>query len=103
MTEETKMDSELSKAVATILHHQVRKTLMSDFQLTRESVRQEARSIVQDAVDKKINELISSGAIGRMVGDALAKYNLASMIDKEIKYSVGKLVHDSLQISFNKE
>jgi hypothetical protein len=97
-----KMDSELSAAVATILHHQVRKTLMGDLGLTRESVQREARAIVEDAVKKSIGTLIDSGAIQRYINDYLTKQlNLRDLCQAEVKRSVNSIVEQKLNVHLN--
>lgn len=97
-----KLDHELSQAVATILNHQVRKTLVNDLGLTRDSVRAEATKLVQDAVNKKINDLLEGGAIQRYVHDYLTKQlNLRDLCQAEVKRSVNSIVEQKLKVILN--
>ena len=96
---DTKLSQEEMNQIATIFSHRIRHALMNDLGLSRDFVRAEAKTIVDDAVKKAVNELLDAGYIKTVVTRQI-EVN-ASMIKEEVRRQVSQILNNKLSITLN--
>ena len=79
----------------------VRQVMMNELGLTRESVREEVKSIVTDAVDKAINIIINDGTLSGMILSKLSfgrtQQDLVERIERDAKNNLREKVTTAMK------